>query len=351
MATSIIGSEQQLRAIIKAPPGTVTAKIVSGPLGASSVRFLDAARLGVVVCGATVTDTGGRDHEPLSGHVVGGPAGFVTRDPSNGDLLIPGSFPSDTTFAGLLLMVPGVRHTLRVNGPASVEGGGSTLRIRPRESYAHCAKAFIRSELWSASSSRDLDPDRSGREVEASEQLDAVACDFIAASPFAVIGTSLVHGEADVSPRGDPAGFVHVTDDGRLFVPERPGNRIADTLRNVVAHPHASLMFVVPGDPRVLEIRGDAVISTDDELRARSEVAGRRPELGLLVAAKEVRFAAEPSLVASGAWDPSCHVAESELPTLGAMVADPNDGRSLTKRAMAGLTDRIVKSDYKRNLY
>jgi predicted pyridoxine 5'-phosphate oxidase superfamily flavin-nucleotide-binding protein len=56
---------------------------------------------------------------------------------------------------------------------------------------------------------------------------------WISRSPFLMISTSAVDGSCDVSPKGDPAGFVHVLDERTIAVPERPGNRRVDGYRNV----------------------------------------------------------------------------------------------------------------------
>lgn len=337
MAASIVSSEQEFRNIIKAPPGTVTAKILSGPLRSSPSEFLAASRLGVMT---TVASSGSRQI-----FAVGGAAGFVTQDPANGDLILPapGDVDDAASFGGVLLMVPGVRHTFRVNGPVALQG--DSLRLTPNESYAHCAKAFIRSALWSDRTSP------TSVEVGAKGELDDAARSFIAAAPFAAIGTSGATSDADVSPRGDPAGFVQVLEDGQLFIPERPGNRIADSLRNIIANPAVALLFFVPGDGRTLEVVGDAVISTEDNLRAAAEVGGKQPKLGIVVTVRSATLAGEPALAASGAWDTTTHAAESDLPSLGALVADPKQVGSLAKRALTGITDLAVNTDYKRNLY
>ena len=64
---------------------------------------------------------------------------------------------------GLLFLIPGVDETLRVNGTAEIRDDAdllarfdvagrlprTVLRIRVREAYLHCAKALMRSSLWS----------------------------------------------------------------------------------------------------------------------------------------------------------------------------------------------------------
>jgi PPOX class probable FMN-dependent enzyme len=63
---------------------------------------------------------------------------------------------------GLLFMVPGVTHTLRVNGTAQIVADADffdrmrvygkppvlALQVTVEELYFHCSKAFVRSRLW-----------------------------------------------------------------------------------------------------------------------------------------------------------------------------------------------------------
>ena len=71
--------------------------------------------------------------------------------------------------------------------------------------------------------------------------------EWLAASPFCVIATSAADGSCDVSPKGDPPGFIRVLDDATIAIPDRPGNQRADGFRNVLSNPHVGLAFVVPG--------------------------------------------------------------------------------------------------------
>src|ERR1700760_4733964 len=59
---------------------------------------------------------------------------------------------------------------------------------------------------------------------------------MIEASPFMVMATSGPEG-LDVSPRGDPAGFVVVEDERTLLIPDRRGNNRCDSLNNLIADP------------------------------------------------------------------------------------------------------------------
>jgi uncharacterized protein len=67
-------------------------------------------------------------------------------------------------------------------------------------------------------------------------QLDADCLHFMLLSPFVLMGTQGQNG-ADVSPRGDPRGFVKVVVPHTILIPDRPGNNRLDTMINVLENP------------------------------------------------------------------------------------------------------------------
>ena len=106
--------------------------------------------------------------------------------------------------------------------------------------------------------------------------------DFIARSPFVLIASTDGHGSIDISPKGDPPGFVQVLDDTTLAIPDRPGNHRADTFVNVVQHPYVGLIFLIPGTKNTLRVRGRATIVRDLGLRESMAINDRTPDLALL---------------------------------------------------------------------
>src|SRR5262249_62084960 len=98
-------------------------------------------------------------------------------------------------------------------------------------------------------------------------RLDAHCRAFIAHAPFVALATADGHGHCDVSPKGDPAGFVRVLDDTHLVVPDRPGNKRLDGLRNILANPHVGLLFLVPGRGWAPRGEGRALSSAERDLR------------------------------------------------------------------------------------
>jgi len=157
-------------------------------------------------------------------------------------------------------------------------------------------------------------------------RLNHLTRQFIERSPFVCVATSRPDGGLDVSPRGDPAGFVRILDDGTLLIPERPGNKIADTLTNLLVDPRIALLFLVPGVGDTFRVNGTAVVVDDPELLAPCSVDGHAPKLGIRVAIEEAYTQCAKALIRSDLWNPERHVDRSELPRTGEIlkaVSDP----------------------------
>ena len=151
-------------------------------------------------------------------------------------------------------------------------------------------------------------------------RLNELTRQFIERSPFVCVATVDCDGGLDVSPRGDPAGFVRVLDEHTLLIPERPGNRIADTLRNLLADPRIALLFLLPGVGDTFRVNGRAVITDDAELLAPCAVEGKVPRLGLLVSIEEAYTHCPKALIRSDLWNPDRHIGRSALPSSGSIL-------------------------------
>lgn len=159
------------------------------------------------------------------------------------------------------------------------------------------------------------------------DRLNPLTRPFIERSPFVCVATASPDGGLDVSPRGDPAGFVRILDDRTLLIPDRPGNRIADTLVNLLSDTRIALLFLIPGVGDTFRVNGRAVITTDPDLLAGSAVEGKPPRLGLLVEIEEAYTQCAKALIRSDLWNPDHHIDRSELPSGGEImraVADPS---------------------------
>jgi PPOX class probable FMN-dependent enzyme len=153
--------------------------------------------------------------------------------------------------------------------------------------------------------------------AKVSDRLNGLTRQFIERSPFLCLATSAPDGTCDVSPRGDPSGFVRILDDRTLLLPERPGNRLADSLRNVLRNPHVALLFIVPGVGDTFRVNGQATIVTDPELLEPCAVEGKTPKLGLLIEIHEAYTHCSKAFLRSALWDPERYVAREELPSAG----------------------------------
>jgi uncharacterized protein len=157
-------------------------------------------------------------------------------------------------------------------------------------------------------------------------RLDHHCRDFIARSPFLLLGTADAQGNQDVSPRGDPPGFVKVMADGRLAVPDRPGNRRVDSLANIAVNPKVALLFMVPGFDETVRVNGRAAITRDPALLEALSVKGRPALAAILVEVEEAFFHCAKALIRSALWDPATRSERRQMPSLGRIIADQIDG-------------------------
>ena len=149
---------------------------------------------------------------------------------------------------------------------------------------------------------------------------------FIQAAPFVTIATS-GPGGLDVTPRGDPAGFVEVADENTLLIPDRRGNNRADSLRNLIHDPRIALLFLIPGVGETLRVNGRAHISIDPELLARFPAQGKLPRSVIVVRVETVYFQCPKAIVRSDLWNPDKRIPRSALPSSGTILADISRGR------------------------
>ena len=136
------------------------------------------------------------------------------------------------------------------------------------------------------------------------DRLSAVHQHWLAHSPLGFVATTDAHGRVDVSPKGDPAGFVHVIDETTIAVPERPGNKRVDGYLNVLERPHVGTLFVIPGRGDTLRINGRARIFADADYFDEMVVQGKRPILALQIDIDEVFFHCAKAFLRSDAWRP-----------------------------------------------
>jgi uncharacterized protein len=180
--------------------------------------------------------------------------------------------------------------------------------------------------------------------------LDPHAMEFIRRSPFLTIGTQNRDGRADVSPRGDPAGFVKVLDERTLAIPDRPGNNRLDTLSNILANPNVGLLFLVPGFDDTLRLNGTATLSNDPDLLQSMAVNDRVPTLAIVVTVAEVFLHCAKAFRRSRLWDPEARQDRKEMPSLLQMILDQTTGAPQDPVEMRKI-DEGLEAAYRASMY
>ncbi len=179
--------------------------------------------------------------------------------------------------------------------------------------------------------------------------LDKFSRQFISLSPFLVISTADANGRADLSPRGDPPGFVHVIDDNTLLIPDRPGNNRLDTMANIMANPNVGLLFFVPGFEDTLRLNGKARITDDADLLAACKVNGKQPVVGILVTLEEVFLHCAKALKRSKLWDPDSRQDRAQLPSIARIILEQTS--TPVAGPEAAKIDAEVEEEYRTALY
>lgn len=177
--------------------------------------------------------------------------------------------------------------------------------------------------------------------------IDHNCLDFIVKSPFVFLSTSNSHGKCDVSPRGDDPGFVHVLDDTHLVIPERPGNKRIDSLRNILSNPHIGLEFLIPGLGETLRVNGRASITKDIELLKHMAVKDRIPLIGIIVEVEECYLHCAKAFLRSQLWKPETWLSKEQLPSPAKIISEHAKIDGATPEAVAARLD----DGYKNRLY
>ncbi|MEH7235407.1 pyridoxamine 5'-phosphate oxidase family protein [Bacillus sp. JJ1562] len=171
--------------------------------------------------------------------------------------------------------------------------------------------------------------------------------DFISNSPFLVMSTSDEFGFCDVSPRGDQPGSVLVLNEKQLLIPDRPGNKRIDSLRNILSNPKIGLLFLIPGLGETLRINGNATIVKDEELLGKMAVKDKRPLLGIGVDVEECFIHCAKAFKRSGLWDPNTWPDKAALPSAAKILFEH---AQLPNSSVDSINERLEES-YTKRLY
>ncbi|NGO13079.1 pyridoxamine 5'-phosphate oxidase family protein [Streptomyces sp. HC44] len=177
------------------------------------------------------------------------------------------------------------------------------------------------------------------------DHIDRHSRRFIAHAPFLTMATADAAGHADCSPRGDYPGFVKVLDERTLAIPDRPGNKIADSFRNLAENDGIGLLFLIPGMREMLRVNGHAYPTDEPDVLARMQTEAKKPELALVVDVSQAYFHCGRALIRSRLWDPASQALADEIASPGEIVADQL-GLDIDPKAL----ERLLVDSY-RKLY
>ena len=253
----------------------------------------------------------------------------------------------------LYCWVPGIEDTLRINGVAkwSVNTNDALrdLHIEIDGAYLHCAKSIKRPKLWQEKKSPEI---TIGIDNNFSKLLSNDCKLFINSSPFLCLHTQTQSNKTELSPRGDPPGFVHIIDNQHLLIPDRPGNKRVDSMRNLLTNPQLGIIFLIPGTNLVLKINGRATIIRDPELLQLVAIKNKPPKLGILVTVAQCQFHKTNSLNWDEVWKQSKMVDKEKFPSLGQVLAEQNSkNQSFVTKLKGKVIEAVIQRDYKNNLY
>jgi PPOX class probable FMN-dependent enzyme len=177
--------------------------------------------------------------------------------------------------------------------------------------------------------------------------IDPHSQNFIEHSPFLCIATTDDAGRVDVSPKGDPPGFVKVLNEKTLLIPERPGNRRLDGFENVLRNPQIGLIFLVPGRDETLRVNGKAMLVTDPALLETMTWRNKVPLMATAVEVEEVFSHCGKAFIRSKMWKPEEWGDVSDIATFGKILLDQTKAADTTAEQL----DCYLEDAYQKTLY
>ena len=170
---------------------------------------------------------------------------------------------------------------------------------------------------------------------------------FVRLSPFCVVSSQDGEGHSDITPRGDPAGFVEIITPQLLLIPDRPGNQRFDTFRNILMHPPVSVLFMIPGVFDTLRVNGRGLATRDPDLLKRCAIKDRVPPVGLLIEIEEAYGHCSKAIWRSGIWDQEKQIDRKTAPSLNEMMSAH---QNYDQDVLDDMDDRIDR-DIRTNMY
>lgn len=178
------------------------------------------------------------------------------------------------------------------------------------------------------------------------DHIDELCRTWIERTPFIVLSSVNAAGLMDVSPKGDPPGFVKVLDENTLAIPDRPGNRRADTFLNILENPNCAIIFIIPRRREVVRVNGEAKITRDPSLLQTMAVNNKVPDLALVIQVKEAMYHCGKAIIRSNLWEPDAWPSVDGLPTYAQALRGHANPPGTDEELQARLTRNEIERLY-----
>jgi predicted pyridoxine 5'-phosphate oxidase superfamily flavin-nucleotide-binding protein len=254
---------------------------------------------------------------------------FVLRNISESNLSQNDNYPLQ---ASLYFLVPGVGHALRINGVIK-QINHQYFSFNITQVYFHCARAAARADLWGYREHHSIRPDN-----------------LISNASYLLLKTKNSDGKVEISPRGDEIGFVKQISQTTLLIPERPGNKIAVSLRNIISCSEVELFFLTPGINQTLNVKGVAKVISACNLLEQCAVNEKIPKTGILISVKSSQFQLDPVLESEKIWESEKMIDKAAITPFSKALSAHINGTGFLGKATATIVGAVVKHDMK-NLY
>jgi predicted pyridoxine 5'-phosphate oxidase superfamily flavin-nucleotide-binding protein len=252
----------------------------------------------------------------------------------------------------LYFLVAGIGHGLRINGELSLLSKDADINtvafeISIRQLYFHCSRALVRANFWQAHQSiHSLNAESN----KPHETLSADSQNFLKHSSLVFICSRNTRGELEMSPRGDEPGFVKHLPGNTLLIPERPGNKVAITLRNILENPTIKLLFLIPKLNQVLQISGRARLSNKPDFLQQLVINNKPPKLAIILEVEHYQLSESLSLVDADIWNRDHYRSQDEFHSFAKIMNTHLHGESLMAKTLQPVVSAVIKHDLK-NLY
>ena len=174
--------------------------------------------------------------------------------------------------------------------------------------------------------------------------LDSHCIQFIKNSSFLILGTTNEK-SIDLSPKGDPKGFVKVINKNVLEIPDRPGNNRIDGLLNISINPKVALLFFITNVTETLRIQGTAEITSAKIVLDNHKIKNRLPKTVTRITIDTVGFHCGKALIRSELWQHEKWPKDRPIESLYNIIEDQTGLKSLAT------DEKEVNKIYEKSLY